>query len=243
MKPAAKPSSETRAVALDHLDLRFAPRAWPFAQQRRVAIDRHFAELKSKIPSLWNGRVMLLSNWAIADRSFVGTYFDTDFASFLAWRDWGVPDPSVRNCFAQGALRAADGAFLLGVMAAHTANAGKIYFPSGTPDLNDVSGDRVDLFGSVMRELAEETGLAAGDVTPTSGWHAVFAGPRIGIMKILHAAVPASALRDRIRAFLATQEAPELADVRIVRGPADFDPMMPPFVTTFLNEAWRMDRN
>jgi len=55
--------------------------------------------------------------------------------------------------------------------------------------------------------------------------------------------VPASALRDRIRAFLATQEAPELADVRIVRGPADFDPMMPPFVTTFLNEAWRTDRN
>jgi hypothetical protein len=29
-----------------------------------------------------------------------------------------------------------------------------------------------------------------------------------------------------------------LADIRIVRGPADLDPMMPPFVTAFLNGVW-----
>jgi len=145
----------------------------------------------------------------------------------------------VRNCFAQAALRSADGAFLMGVMGAQTANAGKIYFPSGTPDLDDVVGERVDLDGSVMRELAEETGLSARDVEPAPGWHAVFAGPRVGMMKVLHAPEQASALRARILDFLAGQVAPELADIRIVRGPADLDRMMPSFIPAFLEAMWR----
>jgi len=90
-----------------------------------------------------------------------------------------------------------------------------------------------------MRELTEETGLGAGDVRPASGWYAVFAGPRIGMMKILQSAEPATALRTRILAFLAQQATPELADVRIVRSSADYDPMMPSFITTFLDEIWK----
>ena len=84
-------------------------------------------------------------------------------ASFIAWRDWGFPDRAVRNCFAAGAIRASDGAFVLGVMGPQTANAGKIYFPAGTPDPGDVVGQEVDLAGSVRREIAEETGLGPGD--------------------------------------------------------------------------------
>jgi|SRR5215813_4058077 len=230
--------SEIRVVGVSELKLRFRPRPWPFADARRSDIDRHFDALRRTMPALWNGRVMLLHDWAVADGCFTGAYFDTDFASMLAWRDWGFPDDSVRNCFAQGALRTADGAFLMGVMGAHTANAGKIYFPSGTPDLNDVVGDSVDLDASVMRELNEETGIEAGEVQPLPGWHAVFAGPRIGMMKVLQSAVPAAALRARILDALAAQAAPELSDIRVVRGPADLDPMMPGFVTAFLAKIW-----
>ena len=91
------------------------------------------------------------------------SYFETDFASFLAWRDWGFPDSDVFNGFGMGALRCADGAFVMGEMGHHTANAGRIYFPSGTPDLDDLSGDTVDIAGSVAREVEEETGLTPAD--------------------------------------------------------------------------------
>jgi hypothetical protein len=232
--------SEICAVAVERLDLRFAPWPWLFSEQRRADIETHFAALKCKRPSLWNGPVMLMHEWTLDHGLFKGEYFETDFASLIAWRDWDFPDDSVRNCFAQAALRSADGAFLLGVMSPHTANAGKIYFPSGTPDPHDIRGTVVDLDGSVMRELAEETGLGACDVEPDQGWHAVFAGPRIAMMKVLRCAEPATTVRARILAYLARQAAPELADVRVVRGPSDFDPHMPPFITAFLRDMWGM---
>ncbi len=231
--------TDIRVVALASLDLRFAPRPWAFAEQRRADVAAHFASLKRDKPDLWNGRVMMLRDWALSGGALKGAFFETDFASMLAWRDWDAPDDTVRNCFAQGALRTADGAFLLGVMGAHTANAGRIYFPSGTPDPDDVDGGHVDLAGSVMRELAEETGLSAADVTPDAGWHAVLAGMRIALMKTLRSAEPAEALRGRILANLARQETPELADMRIVRGPDDLDPMMPSFIAAYLSEMWK----
>src|SRR5262249_42027200 len=155
-------------------------------------------------------------------------YFETDFASFMAWRDWGFPDQSVANCFAMGAIRTADGAYLLGVMGGHTVNAGKIYFPAGTPEPDDVAGGAVDLAGNIAREVLEETGLPGADLRVEPGWSAVLAGPRIALMQPLQAHLPAAALRERVLAHLAHEQKPELADVRIVRRRADFDPMMPP---------------
>ena len=130
-----------------------------------------------------------------------GAYLETDFASFIAWRDWGFPDTTMRNCFAMAALRAADGAFLLGEMGPHTATAGQIYFAAGTPDPADIVGDTVDLERGVMRELTEETGLTLADVTPQPGWTATPLGQRIALMKVVQAREDAVALRERIRGY------------------------------------------
>jgi hypothetical protein len=58
------------------------------------------------------------------------------------------------------------------------------------------------------------------------------------MMKPLHAPEPAERVRERILAHLAREPEPELSGIRIVRGPADLDAMMPPFVIAFLNEMW-----
>lgn len=226
---------EIRVVPIDRLDLRLEPRAWAWAEQRRAAVDAHFDQLRVAQPSLWNGRVLLLHRYAAEATTLRGAYLEADFASFLYWRDMGFPDRSIHNCFAMGALRAADGAFLLGRMAKHTSNAGKIYFPSGTPDPDDVLADHsVDLAGSVRRELLEETGLISTEVTAGSRWAAVFAGARIALMCPLAAREDAETLRARIRVHLAASVEPELADVVIVRSRADFSPAMPDFVRAYL---------
>jgi 8-oxo-dGTP pyrophosphatase MutT (NUDIX family) len=231
--------TDIRVVALERLELRFEPQPWPWAEANRAFVERHFEEAREKRPALWNGRVLLLHRFAIEAGVFRGAYLATDFAAFLAWRDAGFPDPSVRNCFSAGALRAADGAFLLGRMARHTANAGKIYFPAGTPDPGDVGADgAVDLMGSVLRELAEETGLLASEVSPGPRWYAALAGARIGLMRPLRLREASDKLAARIRAFIAGEKEPELEDVVIVRKPADFVPEMPDFVRLYIESEW-----
>jgi 8-oxo-dGTP pyrophosphatase MutT (NUDIX family) len=136
-----------------------------------------------------------------------------------------------------GALRSADGAYLLGVMAGHTANPGRVYFPAGTPEPEDIAGNKVDLAANVLREVTEETGLTAADFDIAAGWTAVFAGRRIALMKVLQAREPAEILRKRILHHLAQERQPELADIRIVRDRGGFDPNMPEFVTAFLEHV------
>jgi 8-oxo-dGTP pyrophosphatase MutT (NUDIX family) len=226
-------------IALDRLDIAFEPRDWPFARERRTEIDAHFAEGQASKPRMWNGRVVLTrADYRIAGRALTGACFETDFASLLAWRDWGFPEAGAVNCFAMGALRSTDGAFLLGVMGAHTANADRIYFPAGTPEPADIVDGRLDLAGSVAREVAEETGLTAADYAAAE-WHAVPAGARLALMRLLTADAPARELREKMCEHLAHDAHPELADIRIVRGPEDFDPRMPPYVSAYLEQRFR----
>ena len=225
-------------VTLDRIAFRLERRPWPFAEDNRAAIDEHFRKAQAAQPALWNGRVLLACDHAIADRVMTGAYLETDFASFLAWRDWGFADRSVRNIFPQAVLRAADGAFLLGVMADHTANPGQVYFPSGTPDLSDIDGDRVDLDGNLRRELGEETGLNADDLAVEPGWTAVLDGPRIALLRTVTAETSAEALRRHILDYLAGIAEPELVDILIMRSPADYVPRMTGYVTAYLDNAF-----
>jgi len=82
------------------------------------------------------------------------------FASYLAWRDWGFPDPDVFSAPVIGALRCSDGAFILGEMSGHTANAGRIYFPAGNARSRRYPRWRGPISpATIAREVEEETGL------------------------------------------------------------------------------------
>lgn len=223
---------------VSRLDLPVEAFAWPFAQRRRAEIDAHFAKAQRERPALWNGRVLLGRNPVFSGDRFSAGYFETDFASFLAWRDWGFPDPGVFNGFGMGALLCADGAFVLGEMGGHTSNAGRIYFPSGTPDLDDIRDGAVDISGSVARELEEETGLAPGDYTSEPHWHCVFTGPAVAMIRVLRVDLPGEVLRGRIEENLALQRQPELSAIHLVRGAGDLSAAMPRFVTAFLERQF-----
>ena len=233
--------SEPAIYPIERLELSFSPKVWEFARARRAEIDAFFAEVQREKPDVWNGRVLLLHSQVIRGGVFSGQFLQTDYASFAAWRAWGRPPAGVRDCFGAAAIRASDGAFLLGVMAPHTVNAGLIYFPSGTPDPDDIVEGKVDLEASVWRELKEETGLTAAEVAAAPGWSTVVDGNVVAQIKTLHARETAETLRAEILAWLARENQPELADIRIVRGEKDFVKAMPRFVTVFLTAQFAGD--
>ena len=231
-----------RIEEIASIDLRLRPQPWPFAIERALEIDAHWAELSRANPHHYNGRVLLMRNLAVepaaTGRRLAGTCFIAEYKAFLAWRDFGFPDQTISNVFAMAALRSADGAYLLGEMAQSTANPGLIYFPAGTPDPGDLEGDAVDLEGSVLRELEEETGIGAQDVALEPGWSVVFQGPRVACMKNTRSSLSAAELVARGAAFIAEEELPELAGLKAVFTVQDLDEeRMPDFILTYLRHV------
>jgi 8-oxo-dGTP pyrophosphatase MutT (NUDIX family) len=230
--------SSDSVVSIEYVDLIKTSWTWPFAVQRRCEIANYFTELQRSNPALWNGKVLLLRDFDLQGSVLRGHVFETDYASLQAAIDWEAMG-EVKACFGAAALVTPDQAYVVGVMAPHTRNAGQIYFPSGSLDPEDLAGTSVDLRGSVNRELIEETGLSLDEFEEQSGWYAVFAGPRIAIVKIFHASETGEALRDRIRTSLAMQMSPEFSDIQLVRRPADLNSSMPPWLAAFFAYIWR----
>jgi len=227
---------------VDALDFKLAPGVWDFAQERAAEIDAHWALRLAEQPRLFNGRVLMLGPHAIETRAgarvLTGTFLETDFKNFLAWREFGSPTANACNGFSMAALRGADGAFILGEMAAHTASAGAVYFPAGTPDRSDVFGDTVDLDASVRRELFEETGLRAAAAEVAPGWIVVRDPGRVACMKPIRLSGAAAEVCAEIEATLAAEARPEFSRMHIVRGPADFTGAMPEFVRAYMTHMF-----
>src|SRR5579864_5204514 len=114
---------DPQIIELDRAEIAVVPWRWEFAHARRAEIDRHFAARRREQPALWNGRVLLLNHYAIEQGVLRGTSFETDYANFLAWREWDCCDGGVFNVFSAAALRSADGAYLVGRMAPSTSIA------------------------------------------------------------------------------------------------------------------------
>jgi 8-oxo-dGTP pyrophosphatase MutT (NUDIX family) len=225
-------------VPVDRVEITVAPWQWEFAVKRRAEIEAHFAARKVRQPALWNGRVLLLRDHRIENGLLSGSSFETDFASFVAWRDWNFPDPDVFNVFAMAAVRGADGGYLLGQMGDHTASAGFLYFPCGTPDPKDVADGMLDLGGSAARELFEETGIDVTTLSARPGWSLVRERNFIALIKSFASAEKAQDLRARVMRYLASGAHPELSDIRIVWDRGDLTAQIPGFVITFLESIW-----
>ncbi|MCA3595790.1 MAG: NUDIX hydrolase [Methylobacterium sp.] len=225
--------------ATDEIDAIIEPYDWPFPQEREPEIAEIWTRETARTASMFNGRVLIQHRGERDGRVFRAGYSPTDYRSFLGWMRLGNPPPLVRNGFAMAALQARDGAFLLGEMGRHTANPGKIYFAAGTPDLGDVVDGRVDLAGSVLRELGEETGLLPADVTVEPRWTSVMGTSRIAFMRPVRIDLPAEEARALMLERMKRLEDEELVDIHIVRGAADLDEgRMPTFQIAFLRHAF-----
>lgn len=195
---------------------------WEWAAENRGKISRHWKKLTGLNPALWNGPVhMLKDDYRVLDGQLTGNTLRGDFASLLCWREMGWPEAAgVCNGFGSAVLVSAEGHLLMGRMAPHTANAGLVYPFGGSLDDGDVKDGRIDLEGSIARELAEETGLAMARMKRDPGYLLVRDGARLSFCAVLRPDAPSALLRARIEAHLAAQERPEHDGIIIFRRAA-----------------------
>ena len=222
------------------VEARLIELGWAWAEENAPAISANWERRRERTPAIFNGRVLMVAGTRYAGVTLEADFFATDYANLIAWNDMGQPDPGVANGFAMGALRTADCAFVLGRMAEHTANAGRLYFPCGTPDLSDVTpAGEVDLAASLVREIEEETGIRPDDLAIESGWTIVREAGLLAFMKVARLGMEAEPARAQILAHLAADPKAELSDIRLVRSLSDLgDAPVPAVVPAFLRDAF-----
>jgi 8-oxo-dGTP pyrophosphatase MutT (NUDIX family) len=96
----------------------------------------------------------------------------------------------------------------------------------------------LDLVGSLGRELFEETGLDIDVCQVEPGWTLVRDGGFVALMKRVIVNESAERLRANIMQHLANEAQPEFTAVRIVRRPADVDPVTSRFFAQYLMAEW-----
>ena len=233
----------TELTPVARLDARLIAHDWAWARDNTARIAANWERRRAATPAIFNGRILMIARMAVEPDGSRATieFFAADYAVLLAHADLGFEDAQVANGFAMGALAGRDGGFLLAEMSAGTANAGRLYFAAGTPDLSDVTADgTVDLAGSILREIREETGLTVGPDALAPGWVIARHEGRVGFMRGVRLHDSADSVRVRILAHIAAESEPELADVVILRDGADIDreaARMPAFLPPYLRAA------
>jgi hypothetical protein len=233
---------EPSIIHLREVDARKVEHDWAWPRENGAAIAANWARRTADKPKMFNGRVFVLRQMSIDGDCARCGYAEVDFRDFISWIDMGFPDDTIANGFAAGALMGSDGAFICGVMGKDTANAGRVYFASGTPDLDDLRSDgSLDLGESLLRELVEETALAPHEFEITNEWILVRTWPTYAFIRYVKARVPAQVLAERIRANIAKQKDPELDDVVVIHGVNDIsEKAMPVYVQRFFQ--WHFGR-
>ena len=213
-------------------DLRLTGEPWPFARDNAAAIDAHWAERCRANPGYFNGAIHVMhGDGVLGDAVFTASFLQTDFKCFLYWRETGYPPAGAFDVFGSAIIRSAEGHVLLGRQSRGNLNAGLAYPPGGFIDARDVIADgAIDIAGSIVRELAEETGLDVATLTCKPGFLVTRIGPLVSIGQEFVASQPADELRAGILARLAAEPDPELSDIVIVRQCSELEGLkVPPY--------------
>jgi len=225
---------EGRVFSLDAVRLSVDPAEHPWQSAERAAIAAHWAREQVERPFLFNGTILIHRGLRLEDGVIAGTSHLAPYAALLHWVST-QPDADVWHLFGSAVMLSSDGAMLLIRMAAKTANAGKVYAPSGSLDESDVEGGQVNVEGSMLREAFEETGYDLSRSKPDRQLLAWRQGRRVSIFRRFRLDEPAAELTERIRAHIRTDPEQEIEDVVVVRNPGDAGPTVTPYMRAFID--------
>lgn len=202
---------------VDGFDCKVTDEGWPWAEKHASAIAEHWQTAIAEKPDLFDGKVLIATEVAVEGSRLNAELTVVRYSALKFWTRSGFPHAGAFNLFGAGIVVTKDGAVLFGEMAAHTANAGFSYFPCGTPDTGDVIDGKLDIEGSIRRELEEETGLGAVDLLPSDQRWIAWDGALFCCARRYDTELTAEEATRITAAHLAAQQRSELARVHLIR--------------------------
>jgi 8-oxo-dGTP pyrophosphatase MutT (NUDIX family) len=200
--------------------VRLDPEAHPFERDNAAEIEENWRVETARNPALFDGKVVLLSGLNYAGGSLEGVCHTIRFATFMLWRKTR-PSGSAEHAYAHAMPVTSDNALILIRMAAHTVNAGRVYFAAGSFEPQDFREGVADIDFNMTREVGEETGLDLSACGRDPHYHLRSSEGASVIFRRYYVDEPAEAVAERIRTFVAAEKEPEIEAPVIVRSPRD----------------------
>lgn len=215
------------------IDVRLVADPHPFLIGADDAVAARWQQEKAAKPALFDGEVVLLSELQLAQGRLSGLCHTVRYSQFLYWRSQR-PVESAEHAYAHPILVAADNALVAIRMAAHTFNAGQVYFASGSFEPVDFPEGRVDVDFNMRREALEEIGVDLHDCVAEPRLFGLSRNEGTVFFRRYFSDLPADALVEVIRHHSENGGDDEIEDAVILRSPADLSAnaarQMPPLV-------------
>ena len=130
------------------------------------SIDSYWASLEERGHSFYRGDIFSIKEMKQTEDELNVTLERTDFAHFIYSKHCCLPDRyKCRVAAVNGLILTADNQFVMGEMNGQTANPGYVQFVAGGIDRKDIKGNKVDVRGSLFREMEEEIGIDGNDAS------------------------------------------------------------------------------
>ncbi|PRD45135.1 NUDIX hydrolase [Phyllobacterium phragmitis] len=223
---------ENTVIPIDRVEVRVVPGALDYAIANKAAIERNWRDELAANPNLFNGEFYFAPQASIGDGVLRADFVRTLYETLLYWRR----DPQeIRpwHIFGVGVVVSADNHLIAARMAARNAGGGRIYFPAGSIDDNDIADGMVDYDSNSRREVHEETGLDLSHARQETKIHLVTGNRSIALFRRYRFAEDAATLIGRIEDHLAGQDDPELDQIIKVTGPGQMGEATPSYVKAF----------
>jgi len=226
-------------LPVDQVDVRLDPLAHPFERDNQRAIAENWQREIVAKPALFDGTVVLLSEFGYDGGRLFGRCHAVRYSTFMYWRKDRAG--TAAHAFAHPMLVTKDNALIAIRMAAHTVNAGRVYFAAGSFEPEDFPDGIVDPHGNMAREVREETGLDISGARRGERHYALATTRGTVIFRRYFLDEEADQIASRIRDFVAGESEPEIEEPVIIRHARDLPdglmPHMPPMIDWHFSHA------
>jgi len=223
-------------TVITHASLRLEQGRHPLEIEAKDRIDEEWQGRIAANPRLFDGDVVLATRLHIDGGRLEGVCRPIRYAGllhFLGLDESEALATGYHHIYCWAAVVSGDGRALMGRMAAHTANAGRIFFPSGSLEEADFPGGMADIDGNMARELREETGLLLADATAEPHYLLARSARTAALMRVYRFRQSAAELVREAGAFIAGGKDDEL-DAVFAFGPGEIHPAMSPPARAFM---------
>ncbi|MFQ0812939.1 NUDIX hydrolase [Brucella anthropi] len=223
---------ENTVYVIDGAHVRVLPGPLSYAEQNSEAIALNWSRERTANPTLFDGEFYLAPQAELTDGLFRAGFQRTSFATLMHWRRDGSQERPW-HVFGVGVIVSHEGHLIAGRMSAHNAGAGRVYFPAGSIDDNDIVDGYVDYDANRRREVLEETGLDLHDARAEQQIHLVTGNRSIALFRRYYFDVSSRELVSRIEQHLSAAEEPELSEIIPVNSAGRMGDATPSYVRAF----------